>query len=725
VPIADTKKSEPGERAMASGKRKKKSGKQTFVDFVHSPLVHRAAVGLVVVVIISIALAINPTPAGVSAGAPALKTYRATRTIQYVDEAATEAQRVAAEEAVAPIYLQNLQAGSTARAEVSDFFGTVASLQEQERSSETTLSDAEIQILVAEGLEDIYGDVLSDDVLAMAAGLDASALAAIDTQTRELITLMLNDMILEDDLDDAKAELATSADLLALPREQRQLVSAVGQAYLQPTLILDEVATALEKDDARDSVEDVIISKQAGENIVQQGQIVTAQHVEILKLMGVFDSSTDWPAILASVALLMAMVVGSGMYLAFYEEPVWDRLLDVFMIATLLMASVLMARVVLWFVPDISLYVIPLPFVAMLITLLINPRVGFLAAVMTTVACSLVGLSSGVYLVAVLILDLIAIALLSRMKQRSHLFWAGAAVTLVAGVIAFGATLASSSSLSNAYTNGAYGLLGGLLATVLTYGLLPFLEVVFRVTTDVRLLELANPSHPLMRELMLNAPGTYNHSILTANLAEAAAEEIGANGLLARVGAYYHDVGKTKRPMFFVENQPHGENPHDNTSPTLSKLVITAHVKEGLELARKHKLPPEVLEIIAQHHGNSLVTYFYAKANEAGQKLPEEEFRYPGEPPRSAEAALVMLADSCEAGVRAITKPTVHKIENMVRKIVKAKLDDGQLDHCALTLMDIERIVKVFAKMLTGIYHRRIEYPELAKNGKSRPSEGS
>jgi len=361
----------------------------------------------------------------------------------------------------------------------------------------------------------------------------------------------------------------------------------------------------------------------------------------------------------------------------------------------------------------------------MLITLLINPRVGFLAAVMTTVACSLVGLSSGVYLVAVLILDLIAIALLSRMKQRSHLFWAGAAVTLVAGVIAFGATLASSSSLSNAYTNGAYGLLGGLLATVLTYGLLPFLEVVFRVTTDVRLLELANPSHPLMRELMLNAPGTYNHSILTANLAEAAAEEIGANGLLARVGAYYHDVGKTKRPMFFVENQPHGENPHDNTSPTLSKLVITAHVKEGLELARKHKLPPEVLEIIAQHHGNSLVTYFYAKANEAGQKLPEEEFRYPGEPPRSAEAALVMLADSCEAGVRAITKPTVHKIENMVRKIVKAKLDDGQLDHCALTLMDIERIVKVFAKMLTGIYHRRIEYPELAKNGKSRPSEGS
>jgi hypothetical protein len=209
---------------------------------------------------------------------------------------------------------------------------------------------------------------------------------------------------------------------------------------------------------------------------------------------------------------------------------------------------------------------------------------------------------------------------------------------------------------------------------------------------------------------MRNAPGTYNHSITTANLAEAAAEEIGANPLLARVGSYYHDVGKIRRPMFFVENQPQGQNPHDKATPTLSRLIITSHVKDGVELGREHNLPQEVLAIIEEHHGTTVVQYFFDKASENGTQLPETEFRYPGPKPRSAEAALVMLADGSEAAVRAMAKPTVPKIEQTVRRVVKSRLDDGQLDESELTLAQIEDVIVVYARMLAGVYHNRIEY---------------
>jgi putative nucleotidyltransferase with HDIG domain len=310
-----------------------------------------------------------------------------------------------------------------------------------------------------------------------------------------------------------------------------------------------------------------------------------------------------------------------------------------------------------------------------------------------------------------LIVNVLATVAMSRLRERSHLFYAGAFVMGAMGVVAFGATLASTSVLGDSLVAGGYGLVGGLLAAVLTYGLLPFFEVVFRVTTDVRLLELANPSHPLLRRLMMEAPGTYNHSVLTANLAEAAAEDIGANPLLARVGAYYHDIGKIRRPMFFVENQLGRENPHDDTSPNLSSLIITSHVKEGLELAKQHRLPEEIRDIIAQHHGTSLVSYFYDKASKSGSDVAEEDFRYPGLRPTRPEAALIMLADSAEAVGRTVQNPTVERMEQVVRKVAREKLEDGQFDEARLTMADIDTIVKRYANMLAGVYHKRIEYP--------------
>jgi putative nucleotidyltransferase with HDIG domain len=234
----------------------------------------------------------------------------------------------------------------------------------------------------------------------------------------------------------------------------------------------------------------------------------------------------------------------------------------------------------------------------------------------------------------------------------------------------------------------------------------------------MRLMDLASPDQPLMKELISKAPGTYSHSVIVGNLANAAALDIGADAHLARVASYYHDIGKLKRSNFFVENQPLGFNGHGNLKPNLSALVITAHVKEGVELGREYGLPQEVIDIIKQHHGTSLVRYFYARALEQGSQkdaATERRFRYPGEKPQSKEAALVMLADAVEAAAKAMEKPTPVKLEQLIRAIIEERLEDGQLSESDLTLEDLEKISKSFVRVLSGMYHERVEYPVLVK----------
>lgn len=685
-------------------------------NIFRSFLGQRIGLAVALVVLMSTVLLINPAPPGIELGKPAPRTYRAARQVQFIDQAATDEARQVAFSSVDPVYIKDASAASTSRSEISDFFAAVKSARAA-YSGETTLTAEQVKAARIAQVSEVWSEDIPEEVIAIAVGMTESELSAADAQARELVTLMMAGTLLPADIEAARVQLATNADLLAVPRAQRRVVSAVGQAALLPNLKLDEDATTAAREVARDGVEPVIVAKQAGENIVVQGQIVTAEQLELLSVLGVFDNSTDWPALAASIALLAAMVGASGAYLALYEERVWSRRRDLLILSTLLLGTVAATRVIVWLYPEVSPYVLPYPLVAMLVTILVNARVGLLAAIMTTVAGSLLGLSSGVYVVAVLIVNLLAVVAMTRLKERAHLFYAGAFVMASMALIAMGATIASTSSFAQGLADAGYGLIGGLLAAVLTYGLLPFFEVVFQVTTDVRLLELANPSHPLMKQLMMQAPGTYNHSVLTANLAEAAAEEVGANPLLARVGAYYHDIGKVRRPMFFVENQMGIENPHDETSPTLSSLIITAHVKEGLELAKEHKLPEEIQDIIVQHHGTSLVSYFYRKATDAGADVQEAEFRYSGERPKTPEAALVMLADAAEAAARTVAEPTVDHMEQVVRRVARDKLEDGQLDESDLTLSDLDAIVKQYARMLAGVYHKRVRYPDAPAGG--------
>lgn len=280
----------------------------------------------------------------------------------------------------------------------------------------------------------------------------------------------------------------------------------------------------------------------------------------------------------------------------------------------------------------------------------------------------------------------------------------GAGVALIAD-------LARGSELAEAAVSALWGAVGATIATLLALIAMPFIRDALGLARDVRLFEAASPAHPLMRELMTKAPGTYTHSVATANLAESAAEAIGADPLVARVGAYYHDIGKIRRPCYFYENQQ-GTNPHDEAKPQLSALIITNHVTDGLALAEEYRLPEEVRAIIREHHGTGLVRYFYNKAAERDAAVYEADFRYQGEMPRSREAALVMLADASEAAVRAIGKPSTERVEAAVRAVIDEKIADHQLDRAGLDVANLEAIVSIYSRMLVSMYHARCAYPD-------------
>jgi len=301
-----------------------------------------------------------------------------------------------------------------------------------------------------------------------------------------------------------------------------------------------------------------------------------------------------------------------------------------------------------------------------------------------------------------------------HMHQRNGILWTGL-LSGVAGILTVVALdVVSNNDALSIVINSFWTLGGGIFAGILAIGTLPVWENTFGVVTPIKLLELSNPNQPLLKQLLLEAPGTYHHSIIVGNLSESAAQAVGANELIARVGAYYHDIGKLKRPYFFIENQVTPKNPHDKLKPSMSALIITSHTKDGLEMAAKHRLPKAIQDIISQHHGTTLVSYFYHKAKESdgSGNIDDAVYRYDGPKPQTREAAIIMMADSVEAAVRSLPEPTKGKIDGLVRKIIKDKLDDGQLDQCDLTFKDLSRIAEAFSSVLCGIFHERIEYPK-------------
>jgi putative nucleotidyltransferase with HDIG domain len=300
-------------------------------------------------------------------------------------------------------------------------------------------------------------------------------------------------------------------------------------------------------------------------------------------------------------------------------------------------------------------------------------------------------------------------------KERGTLIKAGLKVGLVNILVATGLHMFSGSGLElKLVWDWTFGLAGGVSSGILATGFAPVVEMMFGYSTDIKLLELANLDRPILRKLMLEAPGTYHHSVVVGSLVEAAADAVGANPLLAKASGYYHDIGKIKKPLYFIENQIGSENKHDKLAPSMSSLILTAHVKDGVEIAKNHKLGKAIIHIIQQHHGTSLIAYFYEKARQQkGEKAVKmENFRYPGPKPQTKEAGLVLLADAVEAASRSLENPTPSRIKGLVQRIINKMFLDGQLGECELTLRDLHEIARSFNKILPGIHHHRIEYPD-------------
>ncbi|MBW2091219.1 MAG: HDIG domain-containing protein, partial [Deltaproteobacteria bacterium] len=363
------------------------------------------------------------------------------------------------------------------------------------------------------------------------------------------------------------------------------------------------------------------------------------------------------------------------------------------------------------------LYLVPLAAGGMVTAFFLGPILALLYVITTSI---LVGLLLGSFALSFFyfIGATVGLASVARIHERGAIIKSGVLVGLVNVGVLVGLSLYDETFLSSqTLIDIGMGMLNGLLAGIIVTGLIPLIEMIFGYTTNIKLMELANLDRPILRDLMVQAPGTYHHSVIVGIMVEAAAEAIGANPLLAKVSAHYHDIGKLKKPHYFVENQISGQNNrHEKLAPSMSSLVLISHVKDGVELARQNKLGQDIIDIIQQHHGTSLITYFYQKAKECqSEDKPQinvEDYRYPGPKPQTKEAGLVLLADAAEAASRTLSEPTPARIQGIVQKIINNIFSDGQLDACELTLKDLHLIASSFNKVLTGIFHRRIEYPE-------------
>jgi len=506
----------------------------------------------------------------------------------------------------------------------------------------------------------------------------------------------------------------TEMDLL------QNVVTPILRKVIQPNMVIDQEATEKLREEARAAVEPVIYKQ--GQNIVLARERVTANQLEMLRSLGLLDDdNVDIMMYVGGVLLVIISlcVLVTGLFL-FDKQTLCDpkRLIIISIILCATMGLCILGRL-------IHPYLTPVVLAAMMLTGLIGPAAGVCASLsMSVLVAALVAGSDSTYGAAMVnilftgfISSLLSVAIIRRRPYRQQVLLCGILTALGNIVIILTIGFMTNTSVSDVFHNALWSGGSALLASVLSIALDSLMEAAFHLATPTKLLELSNPNHPLLRRLLIEAPGTYHHSIIVANLAEAAAEAVGGRPLLARAGAYFHDIGKLKRPLYFKENQI-GENPHEHTNPYVSAAIVTAHTRDGLIMAQQFRLPQEIQDIIVEHHGDTPVAYFYHKATQMsdGQAVDISDFRYDGKRPHSKESAIIMLADTVEAAVRSMPDPTPDAIREFIAKLVKGKLEDGQLDNAPLTLKDISLISEAFSTVLKGVFHERIEYPTISPN---------
>jgi putative nucleotidyltransferase with HDIG domain len=678
-----------------------------------------ALIGLVFVVALTVLLIVPLLPAAqvkvsLQVGDVAPDDIRAPRRLEYNSQIETDRERDRAAASVEDIY--DPPETRVARQQLSRAQDILAYINSVRQDVYAT-PGRRVTLIQAIPDSDLHL-AMTQDKTQQILDLNDTAWTKVRDEVERVLDQAMRDSIREDELSQARTRVRALVDVRRINEEEVAIVSTLVQGLLVPNTFVNVEQTDAARQKARDEVQPVPRTFEAGEIVLREGDTVTELEMEALQELGLLQRKTEWREIGGELALVLLTTTILGLALARYQPDLLaGRSRNVALVASLFILFVVLAKLM---VPGRTIlpYLFPAAALSMLVTVLLNPE---LAIVASLILAGLVGniadnsLELTIYAASG---ALVAALVLRRVERVNAFLWAGVYVGLtnVAVVLVFRLP---------GDTTDALGMLtlilvgvgnGALVASSLTLAVFFIVGNLFDITTSLKLLELAQPSHPLLRRLLLKAPGTYHHTLMIANLAEQAAERIGADALLTRVGAFYHDIGKTVRPHFFTENQMDGLNPHDRLDPYTSAEILSGHVTDGLDLAKRYRLPSRVRAFISEHHGDARVSFMYRKAVEAAggdaSQVDEGRFRYVGPKPQSRETALLMLADTAEAITKSKRPNSVEELEELVDRAIKIRMEQGQLDECDLTLRDLQIVRESFVDTLKGLYHTRIEYPE-------------
>ena len=708
-------------------KKKRSFGWDSFLNALQNTIAQclYAIVGGIVVLLVLFLVAITPERYNLHVGDIAPVTITASKDV--VDEVSTSRQREEAARQVEPSYLFKENLASEVSQNLTLLLAQVNRIQQYGQAileryapgkpnaqRQYAFTTAEIDYARSQLTLIALADFQLDTLLRT----DNQQMSEMNENVTSAVENIMNTSIREGHTNESIQYLQqiigykTDIDLL------QNVVTPILRKAIQPNMIIDQEATAKLQEEARLSVEAVVYKQ--GQNIILARERVTLNQLEMLRSLGLLDNESVDINMYTGGALLVLLAVSVLWIVIYLFEP---SLIQSPKKVSITMLVLCLSFAMCLLLQMVHVYIAPVLLGTMMLTGLLGASAGFSIGIsLSLLAGAIIAGGDNTYstemlnlLLTTLVSSLIAVVVIRKKPYRQQVLLCGVITALSNMIMMLTIGLMTNNSMREVLNNTLWSAGGALISSVMCVGLDPLIESFFNLATPSKLLELSNPNHPLLRRLLLEAPGTYHHSIIVANLSEAAAEAVNASPLLARASAYFHDIGKLKRPLYFMENQM-GENPHEHTNPHVSAAIVIAHVRDGLIMAQQSHLPQEIQDVIIEHHGDTAVMFFYNKAllNAADRPVDRTDFRYDGRHPHTKISAIVMLADTVEAAVRSMPDPTPDAIKEFIEQLVRGKLEDGQLSDAPITLSDIDKICLAFSTVLKGIFHERIEYPMIA-----------
>lgn len=626
--------------------------------------------------------------------------------MDYIDVEATEQLKENVQYEIDTRYMIDASKYADAKQQIGEFFNQVYAVRDENQED----IDFRTRVLKYVLQSNIYN--LGSEELDLIAVMDEHELRLGESYAYDAIKAILTSTVTEENFIEKQNSVQDYfSDVDQLTPEMVTIVTKIVSKHVVINSSVDHTATDALIEEEKAKIDDVVIP--TGTVIAKKESILEEKAFQIINDLDLNNqhSFTQRIPMLIKDGIIVLFLILMVVILHFHYKMKHRRVSnkEIYMNFTIMFFMYLAT----YGFGQVSIYLIPVAALSMLISILDEVYTGIIFGFFLTIIYGVTFNYSPEIMIFTILSVMVTAVMVHGVIHRSRIFLAGLSASILYGLIIAAIGLLDGQGFKTTIELVMYGGFSGILCSILTIGSLPVWEQLFKILTPIKLLEYANPNHPLMKKLLLEAPGTYHHSILVANLSEAAAHDIGGNALLARVGAYFHDIGKIEKPYLFVENQYDGHNPHDQFVPRVSAKVIRDHVIKGFEMGKQYRLPKEILDFISQHHGTTLIKYFYHKALEnLGETVDREAYAYTGPRPQTKEIAIVMMADSVEAAVRSLKQSDKEKVQALIEKIIQGKISDHQLDDSGLTLKEIDMITAAFIANLSSAFHERIEYPD-------------